>query len=201
MPTPVIAGVLRCAVIGHTANLQPFVNVLHFGTADESPWGPGDMDALRATLFQLYAVAGGGDVDHGWGYWAAAPATTLELQMTPLDGVSASVPFDFVNIGTPGQDQLPGECALICSHRTGLAGRSHRGRTFWASPYEGTSDTDGSVLASIATDIGDQWGHFRDDLALVDLVHVVASYTNATADPVTGTVCRNYYGHQDRRRR
>jgi hypothetical protein len=198
MPLPVIAGVARCAVSGVAATGQPWVNVIHL--QKEGGISVLDFPDILNTVSHLYDSAGGGTIAHGHGFYAADPDEATQLVITPLDGVSASGVFVLALAGTSGQQALPGECAVICSHTTGTRGKSHRGRTFWSSPYEGMTDADGSLTASIGADIRDTWNAFRDDLATNDLFHVVASYKLETFDVITDTIVRDYFGHQDRRR-
>lgn len=202
MALPIIAGVARCAVSGVTANVQPWVNVLHLRTIGATAWTTADSTAAYEALHDLYWLTGFGVGTEGWAYYAAAPAEVRQFDITPLDGTSPTVTTADTLPATPSQDQLPGEVALIISHLTAVRGRSGRGRTYWASPYEGISNSIGEVDASNRTAIEATWFAFRSALAASDLELVVASYIGAgSARVVNDDVVRPYFGHQDRRRR
>lgn len=202
MPLPVILGAARCSITGTTANGQPWANVLHLATIPTAAWsGTNSADAAEA-LHDLYWATGFGAGEEGWAFYAADPANVLEIDVTPLDGTSPTYSVPETLTATPDQDSLPGEVALIISHLTAVRGRSGRGRTYWASPYEGLSNAIGEVTGPVRSSIRDAWIAFDTALFSNNLRLVVASYIGAgSVEPVVDHVVRPYFGHQDRRRR
>lgn len=199
MPLPIIADTCRVAIRGVTANGQPWVNVLHL--THDGGWDFAFIDANFDDISAIYATNSTGG-DHGWAFFAASPAATIDWTFTELNGSAASITINSEVTGVAAQQQLPGECALICSHLTAERGKSKRGRTFWSSPYEGLTSADGTLTGSVALQVQEGWTSWRDDLlAPINVTHVVASYLSSSVTPVTTTVARDYFGHQDRRRR
>jgi hypothetical protein len=113
-----------------------------------------------------------------------------QLTITPLNG-SASVNFPWTgNQPSSTQASLPMNVACVESWRTGIAGRSHRGRSY-IGPI-GNNFTDPSIPDRISSTplaaIDGNAASLITSLASDDCTLVVASYTLSTADEVTNNV-------------
>src|SRR6266576_425778 len=134
-PTPVIADVFRVTLNWKRGTERPAANVLHFKapTANETDvFNTIDANVVR-------------------GMWAlVSSAVGVEsIDILPLDGTSASsrhstgLPLKWT--GEEPGGVIPNGCALV-SLRTGLRGRSNRGRIYL--PFVGESGQDDGALSA-----------------------------------------------------
>lgn len=102
--------------------------------------------------------------------------------MTTQAGLVEDYIYAIPEAGTVGGVCAPNNVAVACSYRTGLAGRSYRGRSYWMGIPE-AAYTDNyldtgypTVFATIGADLGDAIE------SVTDFTHVVASfYANKSA--------------------
>lgn len=125
MPSIPVPGVAQCNVRA-TLFEQQIENVLNFA----SSFGPGepiDLDACATTLLNSWAVNM---------LPAAAPQYILRevyaIDLTTSTGATFTSALNPPQTGTALGAGLPGDKALVITHRTLLRGRSYRGRTYIA---------------------------------------------------------------------
>jgi hypothetical protein len=188
---PVITDTCRIALLWQASNGQIAVNVMHIRGVSAPPTYAQIEDALNAHVTA--------------NMWATVStnASIVEVSMTLLDGVTATLSF---NPTTPahwtggfGTDFIPQGSSLI-KFQTLLRGRSHRGRMFL--PYlPETLQTAGALDPAETTDAEVAWAAFQVALQgnSPALEHVVASYKLATAQPVAAYVAEGESATQRRR--
>lgn len=111
----------------------------------------------------------------------------IDWTILALDGVSAGIttPSSGFN-GEASGDSIPG-MACIVSFYTGLRGPSHRGRVF-IGPIVEAQQSFGNVDSAVAAATAAAWEDFHNALVLEDMAVCVASYTHASAEPITSVV-------------
>jgi hypothetical protein len=187
MPLPVIDDVFRVAVHWQDANSpQDAINVMHFFSETDTP-----------TL-----LAAGLDAAANAGMFAAMSNAIIadEFAITPLDGTSATeffVPDPSKWTGQTAGDYAPQVAALV-KLRTGLRGRSQRGRVFLPFTAEG-AQANGKLTGSKVTTMQTEWDAFVSQLLSDDRPLVVASYLHSTSHNVTSEVVEAETGTQRRR--
>lgn len=181
MPLPVIATVTRAAVtLRHPAMLDPIVNVLHFEDAPRA-----DVDSLDNS-FQVN--------------WRAfldtfLPSTYswIDVNYTPLDGgPSINKPWVESQPSAANTGLTP-NAAVVCSWRTALAGRSHRGRNYISPPsfaFFNTASPD-LVDPTSKADLLAAATSFISAMTSDTFPLVVASYKLASATAVLSAVINN----------
>ena len=124
----------------------------------------------------------------------------------PFDGVSAETQvFPSVYTGHKGQSTTAPSAinsCVIATLRTGLAGRSHRGRVYFSGVQEGAllldgTRWDGTYLPTIQARV-DNFHTLLNGSSHVT-GWVVYSHKLNVADPITQIVVRQYIGSQRRR--
>jgi hypothetical protein len=145
----------------------------------------------------------GGLVVFGTAFWSVDISVTYcKIYAYPTGGPSATIigehdPTPYA--GTVARS-VPNQCSLVISLRTGLAGRSHRGRMYLPI---GTLDggTLGQVPESTASNCGDIWAAcFTDWNASGDNgTVVVMSSAKTSAAPITSVVVDTKVDIQRRR--
>ena len=180
---------------------QPWANVIGVNVL---PGGGGGLLLDQAVADEFGAVVRGF-------YDGLTPLLSTQWSLTEVvvqDLQSASAPSYEASItpvtGTISSDPLPPNMAVCCTHRTGLRGRSFRGRTYLAGWTEQALDSTGQLTAAYAPAIEGEWADFRTALGTVDaggMVQAVVSRTLATATPVVDTIVDLQFDHQDRRKR
>jgi hypothetical protein len=184
MPLPVITNVVRVACIGHTSLGTRFINVLHLartaGTASAA-----DFPGLVTELNRLYggATYGGG----GLNLLSVTNASCAleQYQFTLLNGSAATVPLTATAAGTGAVAAAPAEVAMVITLRTGIRGRSFRGRMYLPSPTVSNLLANGNLGAGMLTAFPIQCSGFNTALAALTYTWVVASYLHATAQAIT----------------
>lgn len=177
MALPVIAGVVRVAVRGHTAYGTRWVNVLHFKRSSGSPTSS-DYTAIVPLLNQLYggATFGGG----GAAILSGCNASTAvdDYTFTTLDGVIASAVLAGSAGGTGAASSLPAEVAEVISLRSTTRGRRYRGRLYLPPMTVTNVNANGTLAASFATSFPAQCSGFNTALAALGSPYTwhVASY-------------------------
>jgi hypothetical protein len=194
MPLPVIAGIVRCSIEA-TMSGEQVVNVLHLDLgSDPTPSADAASDLGAAWKSALQAT---GHCSNAY----SANAITCQ----PLDGSSAGqtfVPSGWPWVGGSSVDPAPTILARILTLRTGLAGRSHRGRIYVGGLVRDDVNPDGTQWdPSVHSD----WVTISNDLLTAlspgpaGAQLVVASYKLATASQVFAIDPRDYFGTQRRR--
>lgn len=187
-PLPVIASCFRVALTWETPGTAGHaVNVIHVASDTH------DKEAIP------------GVIDTHWTRsmidTVSASAKVVRMSVLPLDGTSGAFETDVsTNIkwqGNGGSDWVPA-LATIIKLRTGLRGRSHRGRIFL--PYTGeTVQGNGTLSDATVTSMTTAWETFRTSMSADDCALVVASYVLAEATQLTSCSCEKSCGTQRRR--
>lgn len=186
MPLPVISNVYRCAFNWDgTMSDRPVVSVQHFRTTKAIDELASDLDALATTTMFSYTEA-------------TVEASSVDI--TPLDGVSASQSFSLANWHSSGgaTETLPGFNVMVLGS-TGLRGPSNRGRIFLPSPGENVI-TDGLLDSGNADAITDAWNDFRVNAGIESIEYGVASYVTPDFTTYTSLLCSRKLGVIRRRR-
>lgn len=163
-PLPVISGVHRVAFNWRVSATGPFAtNVMHFKGAST------DTLALKNAL----------DANVTTAMWAGCGTTTnvYQLQITPLDGSSATVIYAVSGAKWAGSvvgTAIEPAPSVIVALKTATRGRRSRGRVFIPFPDE-TSVNNGSFSGTIATNQS-AWDTFRTAMNTSLYPMVVASY-------------------------
>jgi hypothetical protein len=111
-------------------------------------------------------------------------ATEIELtrvevrRIEPLEDLVQEYTTGLPIAGTSTADRLSPENAPLLSHRTGLIGRSNRGRTYLPAPTEDANDEPGWWTAAFVEDILDSWA---DSIATLGGVGTLLPQTVVTA--------------------
>jgi len=124
MPFVPVPATIKCSLF-QTLNGQPFMNRIHVGVA--------------ATLPTALGCAGVASAVAGWwtGNVKALVAGTCELRAVEAisiaeeNGPSFTFTSGLPSAGTATSEALPGSNAFCVSLRSGLTGRSARGRYYW----------------------------------------------------------------------
>ena len=183
---PVIPDVYRVAMNWTGPGGQNAVNVIHVAKVASTP-------AAVAAAVDAAAVAT---------MWSAqsSGATVTSLNVTPLDGSSAS--FILATTGAKWTGSNVGDfspaTANIVSLRTALRGRSHRGRVYLPFCTEGQI-SNGSLVAGVPANVQTGWNSFQTTLSAGATILVVASYLHATAQAVTSLLAETVLATQRRR--
>jgi hypothetical protein len=197
VPLPIIANTFRCALKWiNTGGSQSAVNVIH---VQANTAGQHASDAFAAIDAHVSA-----------NMWvsAVAGASVTEVDITPLDGVSATQSFSTGSpakwSGSAGGDYVP-QVAVLIKLFTGLRGRQNRGRVYLPFTAE-TGISDGLLVATGV--INAAWVAFQAGMvgmAPVEWGLCVASYdrahagVGAHATGITGLLCEQVLGTQRRR--
>lgn len=89
--------------------------------------------------------------------------TELALQevtsrrIDPLEDVIVRYNTGLPIAGTSASDRMPGEVAVLLSHRTANIGRSRRGRTYLPAPVEAVNDEPGWWTSAFITGVVENW--------------------------------------------
>lgn len=82
--------------------------------------------------------------------------TLVELacrDLTAQNSFVYNLPVSTNNVGTKPGGTTPAQVAIVTSHRTGVAGRGYRGRSYWCGIVESDVDTQ-IVQTTLATQLG-----------------------------------------------
>lgn len=100
-------------------NAQQYVNIWHIRFKSEAATPAGATAHILTNFYDLFKTA---DVSSSWGLSIvhgrklAVPALLYEAAIT--------------SFGANAGDMMPTQCAMVCTLRTGIAGRSRRGRLY-----------------------------------------------------------------------
>lgn len=176
VPAPGIAEVqVRATYSGQQVMNRIMVDVLHTPTQGDlntitaavGAWWVGNVKALVAPTVSLREVY----------------AKTLEVANGPQATFSSGLP----DAGTATGGGLPNSTSLAVSLRTGLTGRSARGRWFWYGFTEGQV-TDNTVDSGVATSIVACIDNLLSTITGLSSVPVIVSYISGGAPRVGGPV-------------
>lgn len=182
MPLPIIADVMRVAVKGTAPNGHHWANILHFRKSGALTFTAAET-VLDPILLSHYITPNGGGLD--WQSYAPTTSHLDSFDYTPLDGTSATRVITHTDAGSNAGEALPASVALVVTLRTGLRGRSNRGRVYTGPWNEGTNQPTGVPQAATAASVATQWTNFLTALVGSGVSLVVASYLNSTATDVT----------------
>lgn len=159
----------------------------------------GDVDQARADAVAAVFAASFTSTD----WHIAMHGTLASIELWDL---SVAHPIGYLSPinedGSGGSSFLPAQCSLVTSLRTGLGGRSGRGRIFNPGLVEGALIGNGHVDPAVAAAFSGAWGdvltNLLGDAGLALGVHSrVLNEINA----VTGLSTNTEVDTQDRRRR
>ena len=186
---PIIDNVFRVALRWGVVRGSP-VNVMHFYVAGGNP--PALFAAIDAEVEINMWKTVSGDI------------AVSQVDILPLDGTSSTQSFITGSpakwTGQGGVGDFVPSLSTIVKMKTGLRGRSRRGRIFL--PYcpenkQVNGDLDAGEIATMQA----SWSDFLDDMAAASAPLVVASYKLADFDPVTQLIVEARGATQRRRQR
>jgi hypothetical protein len=196
MPLPTISDTMRVSVEGLLGNGHRFANVLHYRKSGALSY-PAAIAILDPILVDHLSTNNGAGI--GWNQFATTAASIQQIRYTPLDGSSATTVLGHVIPGTTVGDSLPGGVALVVTLRTGLRGRSFRGRVYQAPFNEGVNTAGGVPGAASVTAVLVQWQQHLTALLATGVSLVVASYKLAVATDVASISVDGVWDSQRRR--
>lgn len=201
MPLPVIANCIRCTVFGTVEGGVGWANTMHFSKLTGNSNGQAISDA-DTEVRKLYQQIGYGAGKYGWAQYNSDGTKVLGSSYTPLDGSTASTSFSWTQAGVSSQAPLPAQNAMSITLRTGLRGRSYRGRVFWTCSNREVIDTNGLIADA---DLAGTTSAFASFIAALEaktspLELVVASYLHGTASTVLSAQPHGVMAHQTHRR-
>jgi hypothetical protein len=187
-PLPVIADAFRVTFNWHTDAFGITAhNVMHFlGLGFDSP---SVYDAINL------------NVAHEMFQHTNVTTSVNSVDVLPLDGTSPTSTFpnsDVTEWRGTGSTQLTVPVCALVNLKTGLRGRSHRGRLYL--PWVCENAQNGGVLSgTIGADMTAAWEAFRTAMTASGLALMVASYTNDDIQAVTQCTVENDCATQRRR--
>ena len=190
-PLPVLTDVFRC-VLRYTAAGQNAVNVMHIQSTSTAT--PSDIYTAFDAAWTTNQLA-----------YAANTAHLNQIDITPLDGVTATQSFSLGGSkyvgGADVADYKPAEAVMV-KLTTALRGRSHRGRLFLPFPARDAT-SDGIINPTTQGVMATAWGTFvstlNGDSSPGPYNLVVASYKLPAATVVETLSIENEIGTQRRR--
>jgi hypothetical protein len=139
-----------------------------------------------------------------WGdNWQNRQCASVELRavsVTPLDGVSAATVLPESEFGTAGGNAVPNQVCQVVTLRTGLAGRSNRGRQYWPGLQEST--VSGSGFTWDSADLANNQtaaAGWRSAMRGADMNPAVLSRTLSSLRECTSVQAQPKLGTQRRR--
>jgi len=164
-----------------TLNGQPTMNRIHVRGAESLP-SQGSCAVVAASLA---------------GWWdtnvQALVGTGLSLRevqavsIAEQNGPQASFTAGFPLVGTLDNPMLPGNCAFCVSWRTGLTGRSARGRWYWQGLVE-PQVVDNNVDEGVAAAIVAAMDNLITTITGISAFPVIVSYNSGGGPRVGGPV-------------
>lgn len=175
---PVIANCYRVALNWVHSSGQHAENVMHFRR-------------LASTAAAVAALVDANVTANMWNQLSSGAVVT-SIDVTPLDGSSATVRLATSGAkwtGSDAGDFLVAPAALV-SLRTGVRGRSYRGRVYRPFPGE-VSVSNGVLSAGGVTASQTAWTTFVAAMNTASCQLVVASYLHQTTADVTTAIVEN----------
>lgn len=157
-PVPNVCQVnVRASLLGEQVE-----NVLNFSNPGEAPWTAAGVETLANTVLSawitnLLPVLGGNYT------LREVVATSLEAANAPTFTATPITPPS----GGAAGEALPGNVAVVITHKTGISGRSARGRTYLCGITEPQASGN-SLTTAAQTAINDAWFNFWDGLRSAD---------------------------------
>jgi hypothetical protein len=161
---PTITGVHRVAFNWRVSTSGPFAtNVMHFLAGSMTP------SALRTAI----------DANVTTGMWVgiALGTAVYQLQITPLDGVSATEVFTVSGSKWAGSNtagEYSPASSFVVSFKTGTRGRRARGRIYLPFPLE--SQIASGVSSGAVSGAQTAWDNFRAAMNTATAPQVIATY-------------------------
>lgn len=195
MPALVIPNSLQVTVIGEILG-QPWANV--YGVTCEDPFllEQSVADEIGACFRDFYEAFG--TTFHT--SWSADECIVADLRTASSPAYDAA----FLDVtGSNSGNPMPSNLAICATHRTGLRGKSFRGRTYLCGWCEDSNSAAGELESTFQTSVVTLFDALRADLAAVSTAVfqlAVLSRTLLVATPITETDCDGAWDHQDRRK-
>lgn len=184
---PVIEDVFRCAIRSISAGSGYAYNVINVRATTLTQ---GQVGAALATL-----VANG---DSPWTNAMANVASTQDVTVTPLDGVSSAITYPITGGAGANTSESLVASSLIVSLRTGLRGPRNRGRIY--IPFTAETIVDGGyVNATPLGAIRTGMNAWLTELDTAGMQLVVASYKYGTYHLVESAIVEQLLATQRRR--
>jgi len=194
---PIVIPEAGLAVASGTVYGQPWVNVIGLRIDAGFALDQNIADSLGVDVRNLYNANVGLQVND----WQLDAVVIQDLRSGTAPAWDANItPV----IGTNISDGMPPQVAMVVTHRTGLRGRSFRGRTYHAGLGEDSSTTSGQILTLTRTNFANAWTAFRTELATDFsgfIQHAVVSRALSETTLVTSSVADAEWDHQNRRKR
>lgn len=131
-------------------------------------------------------------------FWSSATsATDFDQYGYTGGGAASSHGHASLSVTGAGSAVLPYQCCVVMTLRTGLPGRSYRGRMYWPATGTAISNTTGLLNTGLVNNCVDALATFFG--ALTGGTAVVVSQTNTTMQEVT-SVDADYVPDTQRRR-
>lgn len=183
----------RVAIIGHVAE-QDIVNVVHFQQVTPVFGGSSEESLANAWVEDVQGT-----------YLDACNSlyTLDKLLVQNVDGVTSAYEKIINAAGSITGDLYAFQCAPVISWRTGLTGRSNRGRSYMPPVAEADVSGGGILGGTFVTKLQ---AYVTATLQVTESVLggtfnlVVYSRKNSTSNPVTGGLVRTIIGTQRGRR-
>lgn len=143
-----VGEIYRLAVRNSGVNVSgEVVNVFHFRQVDPSPTGNGASNIVNQFNTNLIPE-----------YTACFSSSVQTLGYSARNLTTVTEGFDFTR-GTPAPglilgDMSPPQIATLIQWKTGLVGRSYRGRTYMPPPGEAAINSAGALDATIIANLG-----------------------------------------------
>lgn len=185
MPLPIIADTYRLALNWTGPSGSHAVNVMH----------------LRKAATTAAAIAATMDANVTTNMWSNVTASALvtSLQVTPLDGTSATYILATSGAkwtGPAGAGDFVPAAAAIVSLRSVLRGRSNRGRLYL--PFQAELNMSNGVLSSVAL-AQTAWNNWLTAMVAAGAQPVIASYLHGTQHDIASINLELILGTQRRR--
>jgi len=187
-PLPVLADTFRCTLNWHSDGLAVSShNVIH----------------VLAPGFSSDDVYDAWNTNVDAAMWEHTNVTTSvnSVDVLPLDGVTPTTNYpnsDVTNWRGAGATQLTIPVSALASLKTGLRGRSGRGRIFLPWVCEG-SQNGGILSGTVGANMTTAWNAFRVAMDSAGCALIVASYTHSLRNTVLHISVEDDCGTQRRR--
>jgi hypothetical protein len=198
--TPVLGDVLEAKLFCYeSTSSQVSVNVLHYVVTSVLVGGV-DMQGLVNAIDAAFALDYQNAISAKATYYGAQLAKIWPLPRTEVSQTNASA-----GAGLLDNTLLPTQVSLVCTKRTGLAGRAFRGRFYLPFPPVNAVTANGGVATAYATAVSPLFNDLRTVLnvplggAATTLFPVVWHRAAHTYTPILTVHSNAEWGNQRRR--
>lgn len=143
-------GIASLTVSATLESMDVAQNILHFEKNDGTAWGTGDLTNLVNSFDTWMGTAEGKDATQSFMSSTATIENLLARDLS-VDG-GAEFGKTVSHAGLDGSTRLPAGLTFAITLRTGLVGRSFRGRLFMINPCVGFNDTTPDSVKAASAD-------------------------------------------------